>query len=182
MALGGLNRPRHQVRRWEGSGRVVDKHDIRFGRRQRLEPSENALLTGRAPDRRGPKRRRGARREMPDRLVVKPAIVSVDHHNDRLEPKACGKRFERMRDKRAASAIEVLLWPICPEPHAPAAGDDQKPNLIRRQLSTPAINRDAFSGLEATASMRATASGALTWLWRPPINCSETLPELHPCR
>ena len=182
MTVGGVNRARHQVYRGEGARRVVDEHDIRFCWCEGLESSQNALLAGRAPDRRRPKRHRGARRQMPDRLVIERAILGVDHDGYRQERKACGKRLERMHDERAAGAIEILLWPICAEPHAPAAGDDQKPNLIQRQLRTPTISRDAFSCAEAAASMRAGASGALTWLWRPPINCSEPLPEIHPCR
>ena len=131
MTFGGFNRAAHQVDRREGPRRIVDEHDIRLRWREGLESSQNALLAGRAPNRRRPKRHRGARRQTPDRLVIERVILGVDHDGYRPERKACGKRLERMHDERAAGAIEILLWPICPEPDAPAAGDDQKPDLIR---------------------------------------------------
>jgi hypothetical protein len=58
MTLGGFNRAADQIDRREGPRRIVDKHDIRFDWNERLEPSQNALLTARAPDRRRPKRDR----------------------------------------------------------------------------------------------------------------------------
>ena len=131
MALGGLDRPRDEGRGGEGPRRVVDEHDIRLGRGERLEPGQNALLTGRAPDRRRPERRRGGRRQMRDRFVIKRAVVGVDDHRYGREREARGQRLERMDDERAAGATEILLRPVCAEPHAPAAGDDQKPDLIR---------------------------------------------------
>ena len=131
MTLGGLNRARHQVDRREGPRRVVDEHDVRLRCDERLEPGQNALLTGRAPDRRRPERRRGARRQMRHRLVIERAIVSADDHRYGREREARGQRLKRMHDERAAGATEILLRPVCAEPHAPAAGDDQKPDLIR---------------------------------------------------
>jgi hypothetical protein len=36
-----------------------------------------------------------------------------------------------MDDERAPGAGEILLWPVCAEPQAPAGSDDEKPNIIR---------------------------------------------------
>ena len=131
MTLGGLDRARDEGRGGEGPRRVVDEHDIQLRCGEGLEPGQNALLTGRAADRRRPERRRGARRQMRHRLVIKRAVVGPDDHRYGREWKARGQRLERMHDERTASATEILLRPICAEPHAPAAGDDQKPDLIR---------------------------------------------------
>ena len=142
MALGGVDRARNEVYRGEGARRVVDEHDIRLRWREGLEPGQNALLAGRAPDRRRPKRRSGARRQMPDRLVIERAIRQRGSPRLSPERKACGKRLERMDDERAAGAIEILLRPIRAEPHAPAAGDDEKPNLDSTTIEAPTISRE----------------------------------------
>ena len=131
VALGGLNRARHEVCRREGSRCVVDEHDIRLRCGEGLEPGQNALLTGRAPDRRRPERRRRARRQMRHGFVIERAVVGPDDHRYGGERKARGKRLEGMDDKRAPGAAEILLRPVCAEPLAPTAGDDQKPDLIR---------------------------------------------------
>ena len=68
---------------------------------------------------------------MLDRLAIKHLVVGPDDHRYGRERKARGQRLERMHDERTACATEILLRPICAEPHAPAAGDDQKPDLIR---------------------------------------------------
>ena len=77
MTLGGLDRARDEGRGGEGPRRIVDEHDIQIRCGEGLEPCQNTLLTGRAADRRRPERRRGARRQMRDRLVIERAIVSA---------------------------------------------------------------------------------------------------------
>jgi hypothetical protein len=131
MTLGGLDRAAHQVDRREGPRCIVDEHDVHVRYGEGLEPGENALLAGRAPDRRRPERRRGARRQLRRRVVIERAIVSADDHRYGGEREARGQRLKRMHDERTAGAIEILLRPICAKPHAPAGGDDQKPDLIR---------------------------------------------------
>ena len=109
----------------------MDEHDIQFSRGERLEAGENALLPGGAPNGRGPERRGGARRQPRHRIVIKPTVVGADDHGRGGKGEACGQRLERMHDERTAGASEILLRPIRAEPHAPAAGDDEKPDLIR---------------------------------------------------
>ena len=69
--------------------------------------------------------------QMRDRLAIKYLVVGPDDHRYGREREARGQRLERMHDERTAGATEILLRPICAEPNAPAAGDDQKPDLIR---------------------------------------------------
>ena len=68
---------------------------------------------------------------MRDRLAIKDLVVGPDDHRYGREREARGQRFERMHDERTAGARKILLRPICAEPHALAAGDNQKPDLIR---------------------------------------------------
>jgi hypothetical protein len=131
VALGGLDRARHEFLRWEWPHCVVDQHNLRLRFGDDLEPGQNALLAGRAPDRRRPDRRRCARRQMRHCLVIEHPVVGPDDHRDGRERKAGGKRLESVDDERASCAAEILLRPIAAEPHAAAAGDDQKPDLIR---------------------------------------------------
>jgi len=131
MTLGGFNRPRDEGRGGEGPHCIVDEHDIQLRRGKRLEAGQNALLTGCAANRWRPERCRGARRQLRNRFVIERAILSADDHGYGREREARRQRLERMHDERAAGASEILLRPVCAEPHALAAGDNQKPDLIR---------------------------------------------------
>ena len=74
MPLGGFDRARDEGSRGEGPHCVVDQHDVRLRCGEGLEPGQNALLTGRASDRRRPKRRPGARRQLRHRFIIERAF------------------------------------------------------------------------------------------------------------
>ena len=131
VTVGGLDRASDEGRGGEWSHRVVDKHDVQVRCGEGLESGQNALLTGRAADRRRPDRRRRACRQMRHRLLIKDPVVGPDDYRYGGERKARGKRLESVDDERASRAGEILLRPISAKPHAAAAGDDQKPDLIR---------------------------------------------------
>jgi hypothetical protein len=63
-------------------------------------------------------------------LIIEDPVVGSDDHRYGGERKARGKRLERVDDKRAPGAAEILLRPVRAEPRAPTAGDDHKPDLI----------------------------------------------------
>ncbi len=130
VALRGLNRAGDEGGGGEGPHGVVDKHDIRLRCGESLEAGQDALLTGRAPDRRRRERRRCARRKMRHRLIIEDPVVGPDDHRYGGERKARGKRLESVDDERAPRTAEILLRPVRAEPDPPAGGDDQKPDLI----------------------------------------------------
>ena len=144
MAYRRLDRPRDEFRRREGPRGVVDEHNVGLGGRKSLEPGQHALLARCAANGRRPERSRGRRGKMRERLVIKRAVVGVDHDLHRRKRPGCGQGLERVGDKRAPGAIEILLRPRRAEPEAPARGDDQKRYPCCRQWSAPTIGRDAF--------------------------------------
>ena len=107
----------------------MDKHDIRRGRDERLEPGKNALLAGFAADRWRPERPSGGWRQMRQRLVIERAVVGADGDCHGRERPACAEGLERIGDQRAPGADEILLGPLRPEPQAPARGDDEERDL-----------------------------------------------------